>query len=204
MNEFLSSGAGITHKKYYRLMVIACLDTLFNIPVLITNLVTDILQGQDNGLNYPYISWENVHNGAGGNLPGFSLSSILQTPASGWSTDKWNMFEVKWDEWVYVLHAITFFIVFGTTPEMCQYYRSALWFMPERLGYKRRRAFEVETLSDVAFTSNPGQQTETRVTTNSRRGSLFILETSIGQSATRSDGVLDESDLEEASTHHAM
>jgi len=185
-------------------MIIACLDTLFNVPVLITNLVTDILQGQDNGLNYPYISWENVHNGAGGNLPGLSLSSILQTPASGWSTDKWNMFEVKWDEWVYVLHAITFFVVFGTTPEMCQYYRSALWFLPERLGYKRQRAFEVETLSDVAFTSNPGQQAETRVTTNSRRGSLFILETSIGLSATRSDGVLDESDLEEASTHHAM
>ncbi len=121
MNEILSSGAGITHKKYYRLMIIACLDTLFNVPVLITNLVTDILQGQDNGLNYPYISWEDVHNGAGGNLPGLSLSSILQTPASGWSTDKWNMFEVKWDEWVYVLHAITFFVVFGTTPEMCQY-----------------------------------------------------------------------------------
>ncbi len=42
----------------------------------------------------------------------------------------------------------------------------ALWFLPERLGYKRQRAFEVETLSDVAFTSNPGQQTETRVTAN--------------------------------------
>lgn len=77
MNEFLSSGAGITHKKYYRLMIIACLDTLFNVPVLITNLVTDILQGQDNGLNYLYISWENVHNGAGGNLPGLSLSAQL-------------------------------------------------------------------------------------------------------------------------------
>ncbi len=38
----------------------------------------------------------------------------------------------------------------------------------------------------------------------SRRGSLFILETSNGLSATRSENVADESDLGEANGHHAM
>ncbi len=51
-------------------------------------------------------------------------------------------------------------------PEMRQYYRSAFWFIPERLGYKRRRVSEAETVSDVSFNSNPGQQTETRFTAN--------------------------------------
>jgi len=138
-------------------MVIACLDTLFNLPVLITIIVTSILQGKDNSLNYSYISWKNVHDGAGGNLPGLSLSSIVQTPASEWSTDPWVVFTTKWDEWIYVVHALMFFSVFGTTPEMRQHYRSAFWFIPEQLGYKRPRASEVETVSDVAFNSNPGQ-----------------------------------------------
>ena len=157
----------MTHNKYYRLIVIACLDTLFNLPVLIVDLATDIAQGKESSLNYPYISWKNVHDGVGGNLPGISLSSILQTPASEWSTDKWFVLAVKWDEWLYVLHAVTFFCVFGTTPEMRSYYRAAFWFIPERLGYKRTQPVsETETVSDVAFNSNPGQQAGDRPAAN--------------------------------------
>ncbi len=139
-------------------MIIACLDTLFNLPVLIMIIITSILQGEQNALNYPYINWSNVHDGEGGNAPGLSLSTILQIPASEWSTEGWELFNTKWDEWVYVLHAVIFFSVFGTTPEMRQYYRSAFWFIPERCGYKIRRTSEVDTVSDVAFNSNPGQQ----------------------------------------------
>ncbi len=166
MSEFLSSSRDITHSKYTRLIVIACLDTLFNLPVLITITFMDILLGQESSLNYPYISWNNVHDGEGGNAPGLSLSSIAQVPASDWSTDRWTVFTAKWNGWIYVLHAILFFGVFGTTPEMRQHYRSAFWFIPERFGYERPRASEVETASDVAFNSNPGQQAGNRPTVN--------------------------------------
>ncbi len=166
MNEFLSSGRDITHNKYNRLMVIACLDTLFNLPVAILIFLANITQGKERSLNYPYISWKNVHDGAGGNAPGLSLSSILQTPASAWSTSGWDVFGVKWDEWNYVLHAIIFFSVFGTTPEMRQHYRTAFWFIPERCGYKRQRVSEEETVSDVAFNSNPAQQAGNRPAAN--------------------------------------
>ncbi len=166
MSEFLSSSRDITHSKYRRLMVIACLDTLFNLPVFFITIITSILEGQGSTLNYPYISWKNVHDGAGGNLPGLSLSSIQQVPASAWSTDPWNVFIVKWNEWFYVLHAVIFFSVFGTTPEMRQHYRTAFWFIPERLGYKRPRLSEVEAVSDVAFNLNPGQQVGNRPTAN--------------------------------------
>ncbi len=167
MNEYLSSSQDITYSKYSRLMVVACLDTLFNLPVSITVIITDILGGKGNALNNPYISWKNVHDGEGGNAPGLSLSSILQIPASEWSSGVGgSCSQVKWDEWIYVLHAITFFLIFGTTPEMRRYYRTAFWFIPERLGYKRRRVSEVETLSDVMFNSNPIQQTEAHFTAN--------------------------------------
>jgi len=205
MNEFLSSRQELTHNKYFRIMVVACLDTLFNLPVTIINVVTSIFQGKDSTLNYPFISWENVHDGAGGRFPGSSLSSIQRTPASVWSTDKWSVFTVKWDEWLYVVHAIVFFSAFGTTPEMRRYYRSAIWFIPERLGYKRRIVSNVVTLSDVAFTSNPDQQTETRATANRRGGSLSYLDTlmQVDMTSLRSAGVAAAGDLEKATSPHA-
>ena len=69
---------------------------------------------------------------------------------------------IKRDEWLYVLHAIMFFCVFGTTPEMRSYYRSAFWFILERLGYKRRANSEMETISDVVSNFNPAQQARDR------------------------------------------
>jgi len=111
------------------------------------------------------------------------------------------VFITKWDEWVYVLHAVVFFVVFGTTPEMRQYYWSVLWFIPERCGYKRRRNSEVETLSDVAFNSNPvpGMQNGP---TGRRRGSLSFLETTIETSASRSVGGVDTGDVDVMSSYH--
>lgn len=162
MNEFFTSAQDITRNKYTRLMIIACLDTVFNAPVLLATIITDVLQGQEDALNYPYISWKNVHDGVGGNDPGVSLSTILQAPASVWGSNSWTLFTVKWNEWVYVLHAVIFFGVFGTTPEMLSYYRTALWFIPERCGYRRSKAPEVATVSDVAFNSNPDQQAGNR------------------------------------------
>ncbi len=166
MNDFLSSGRNMTRNKYNRLMVIACLDTAFNVPMLIINFISDILRRRESPLNHPYKSWENVHDDEGGLEPGLSLSSIVQTPARAWSTTTWNVFALKWDEWVYVLHAIIFFSVFGTTPEMRQYYRSAFWFIPKRCGYKIRSSPKVETLPDIAFNPNPGQQVVNQPTVN--------------------------------------
>lgn len=157
MNEFLSSNRNVTHSKYYRLIIIACLDTLFNLPVAITLLLMEITKGRAYGLDSPYISWNNVHDGEGGMFPGLSLSSILQVPVSQWSTEGLVMFIVKWNEWLYVLHAVMFFSVFGTTPEMQSYYRSAFWFIPERCGYRRQHVSAVETVSDVVFSPDPDE-----------------------------------------------
>jgi len=196
MNEFLSSSQVVTRNKYNRLMVIACLDTILNLPMDIAGIVMSILPGKDNSLNYPYISWKNVLDGVGGNIPGLSLSSIQQTPASEWGTDTWTVLTIKWDEWVFVLEALIFFGIFGTTPEMRRYLRCAFWFIPECCGYKRKRASDVETVSDVAFNSNPGQQMGNRPAVNRRRGSLSFLETTIDTSTSHSEEMAEGNDLE--------
>jgi len=187
----------ITRTKYKRLMIIACLDTMFNLPILIAAVVMSGLAGDDSALNQPYTSWRNVHDGAGGNLPGTSLSTILQTLASTWSSGEiWNVFALKWDEWINVLHAVFFFGVFGTTPEMRRYYWSALWFLPERCGYKRRRVSDIETISDMSFNSNLGQGTQNHPAGDMRRGSLASLEAEVKTSGSCSMGFAEMSDLE--------
>ena len=64
---------------------------------------------------------------------------------------------VKWDEWIFVAHALVFFGVFGTTPAMRQLYTRALWYIPEKLGYKRKMAdSEVrQEASGMEFAANP-------------------------------------------------
>ncbi|KLO11589.1 fungal pheromone STE3G-protein-coupled receptor [Schizopora paradoxa] len=148
MDEFLSSGQGITR------MVMACLNTMLNLPATVFIILSNVVAGQDSGLNQPFISWKNVHDQA----PGLSLSSIVQTPASEWSEDTQALILVKWNEWFFVVAAVVFFAVFGTFPEMRRYYHSALWYIPERLGHKRRRTSELEATSDIAFNSNPNKQ----------------------------------------------
>jgi len=76
-------------------MAIACLDTIFKLPMTMIIVIMSILPGKENSLNYPYINWKNVHDGAGGNLPGLSLGSIQQTPVSEWSSDPWSVFTIK-------------------------------------------------------------------------------------------------------------
>lgn len=146
--------------EFKRLLVIACLDTAFNLPVLILITVVSVVSGSNDSLNYPYISWKNVHDGAGGNYPGLSLSSIIQVPASEWGIDGWTIFNVKWNEWLYVAHAIMFFSVFGTTPQMRKHYSAVLWFIPERFGYKRRSEDDPRRPSHsiIAFSPNPAEE----------------------------------------------
>ncbi|KLO09460.1 fungal pheromone STE3G-protein-coupled receptor [Schizopora paradoxa] len=168
INEFLTTDQDLTASKYGRLMIIACVDTIFNLPLLLAIVIVEILQGPENSLNYPYISWKNVHDGLGGNDPGLSLSSIIQTPASIWGSDSWTIFTVKWNEWVYVLHAIIFFCVFGTTPEMLSYFRTAFWFIPKRFGYGGRNDISTveSTTSDVAFRSDSNPRADNILATH--------------------------------------
>ena len=158
MKGYFSTSRELTYNRYNRLMVIAYLDFLFNLPVLIISLVTSILEGRSSPLNFPYISWKNVHDGEGGNAPGLSLSSVLQVPARTWGKETWGVFDVKWDEWLYVVHAIVFFCVFGTTPEMRRYYRFLFHFVPYRHGFRKCNISGSDTISNIRFISNPDQR----------------------------------------------
>ena len=151
VNEHLSSSATMTAFQYKRLMLITCLDTISNFPVMLGGLLQDALVGSSGNANQPYVSWDNVHDGEGGMLPGTSLSTILQTPASVWSTDKWTVLYLKWNEWIYVFQAIIFFAVVGTTPELGRFVRRMLCLSPKRPSTDSSDEGGGRTMSTVVF-----------------------------------------------------
>lgn len=132
MNEHLTSNTPIKPMQFKRLMLIACLDTIFNVPIMIGGFLQDALMGSSGAQNQPYISWSNVHDGKTSFTSGESLSTIVQTPASKWSTNKWIVLNLKWNEWIYVVQAIVYFAVVGTTPEMGRFIRRLFCLSPKR------------------------------------------------------------------------
>ncbi len=146
MNEVLSSHSDVTQNKYIRVMTITCLTLLLDLPALIVLVATKLIEGQESDINHSYRSWAFIHDG--------SLSKILQTTAHEWGGDKWQVFNVKWNEWMYVLHAMVFFSIFGTTPESLRRYRSAISCVLESIGLKKKTQATAGA-SEIMFSSNP-------------------------------------------------
>lgn len=121
---------------YRRKYLITCIDILLNLPSALVVLASEVTSGKEGAYNTPYVSWHNVHHDLGGLDPGVSLSTIDQVPASEWSTNRFSVFGVKWNEWIYVAHALTFFAVFGTTPNMKEHYVCVLMYIPRKLGFR--------------------------------------------------------------------
>ena len=128
MNEFLTSGQSVDRRKYRRLMAITLLDLVLHLPQTIVNLCISIFE--DKSDHIPYTSWTSVHRLYG------SFNTILQDPASLWSMYVYTFYSTKFNEWAPVLNALVFFLVFGTTTELCAMYFSFFASIATHLGFK--------------------------------------------------------------------
>ncbi|KLO08902.1 STE3-domain-containing protein [Schizopora paradoxa] len=135
--------------RFKRLLFITLLDTTINLPLLLSNFAKCILAGKQNPANYPYKSWDYVHGGGAAADTGLfpanaTLTTIVQVPASVWGGEMWTVVNVKWVEWVYVLHAVVYCAVFGTVPKLRGWYGDAFWKVVGWLGWQRRGRGERE------------------------------------------------------------
>lgn len=145
MNEVLSSHPDVTRNKYIRVMIFTFLNFLLNVPVNIALLV--LVATGTGAFNGPYGSWAAVHA---------HFNDIPQITAQEWGSDKLAVFLVKAGEWAYVLEAVCFFAIFGTTPEARRRYHSALSCILVKFGLKKEQSSP--ELSDIMFCSNsPGR-----------------------------------------------
>ena len=119
-NAVLSSNGNLTSNRFIRLMCLASMEILFNIPIAVYGLS---LQARV-PIN-AYISWENVHE---------DFSFVEQVPSLLWRSNSTEEMEIEISRWSVVFCAFVFFIFFGFADEARKNYRYAFQSVAKRVG----------------------------------------------------------------------
>jgi len=121
-NAILSSqGNNITSNRFFRLMCLASVEILFNIPL---NAYGISVMVKSSPL-LPYSSWEDVH---------YNFSFVRQVPALVWRSDKNTEISLELQRWAVVFCAFVFFMFFGFADEARKNYRYAFQSVVKRVG----------------------------------------------------------------------
>lgn len=133
-------------------MALGCLDVVLTLPVYVMVNVA-------NSLEFPiesfWHSWSAVHA-----WPSVSEENGLLVPASVWKPAPWAKFIIVWDEWIIVILAIVFFLLFGLTNEAQSNYSQLFWWISAKLGIKRKSNVMQDELSGIvygSFRARPGE-----------------------------------------------
>jgi pheromone a factor receptor len=116
----LSSNGSVTSTRFLRLMFLASVEVLFNIPINLYGISTSAAVP----LN-PWISWENVHS---------NFSRVPQVPSMIWRSNRDEEFALELSRWAIVFCAFLFFGFFGFADEARKNYRFALQSVVKRVG----------------------------------------------------------------------
>lgn len=117
-NQFLSSNSSLTANRYFRLMALASIELLVNIPVSSYGLYININRTEI----HPWVSWANTHYG---------WYIIDKYPALLWRMDSYTVVAVELSRWSTVFVAFVFFAFFGFADEARKHYKA----MGIRLGW---------------------------------------------------------------------
>lgn len=139
MNLFLSSNTTLDHSRYYRAIILGCMDAVLTLPLSIFLMWSNAVP---EGPVQPWPGWTYVHD---------DFSKVRLIPAFIWRADRWTAFTVKWDEWVAVFCAVVFFLFFGISPDTRNAYQSLFWAIASRIGIHRRVD---EQLAPLDFATN--------------------------------------------------
>lgn len=140
MSEFLdSSEEGPSQNYYYRMLALGCFDIFTILPVGVMQLAYSI--ASDERFSF-YQGWSFVH---------LEMDPFF-VPKSVWSTEKWDVFTVHWNEWIYPFLALAFFCLFGLTPSAKSEYRRFIYIIARKFGANQKVSVE-EELPEAAFKS---------------------------------------------------
>ncbi|EJF59104.1 STE3-domain-containing protein [Dichomitus squalens LYAD-421 SS1] len=123
-NEFLSSKkSSLTLSRYFRLMALSTTSLLLLIPIssygIYLNTTTSPLG--------KWISWSDTH---------FDFGRIEQIPAIVWRASSTSVIAHELNRWLSPACALIFFVYFGIASEARRHYRTAFWFVVDRVGRK--------------------------------------------------------------------
>ena len=151
----LASNTTMNRSGFLKLLILGLFDILLTLPIQILSLVQDILQG---GITGFWPGWKAVH------VP---FSTIPTITSEEWkSAGFWTVFNIRLSQWINLIFAVAFFLLFGTTKQKRAWYRSIFWKVMRPFGLEPR----VDPVtSDVMFGSGPVVNS----TTNDTRGTVM-------------------------------
>lgn len=120
-SQFLSYNASLTVNRYFRLMSLATVELLFNLPLSSYGLY---LNATGRPI-YKWVSWSNTH---------FDWYSIDTFPAIVWRASRVTVINIELSRWSLVFCALLFFAFFGFAEEAKKNYRRSFWAVMKKLG----------------------------------------------------------------------
>ena len=151
----LESNTSLNRAAFFKLLALGLFDIFLTLPLGIVALIRDLLQNNITGF---WPGWKAVHA---------SFSTIpTATSEELKSAGFWTVFFVRLDQWVNPIFAVAFFLLFGTTKQKRDWYRSFFWKVMRPFGLEPR----VDPVaSDVVFGSGPMVNSAT----NDTRGTVM-------------------------------
>ncbi|KAI0668933.1 putative fungal pheromone GPCR, STE3-type [Trametes maxima] len=122
--DVLSRSASMTVSRYFRLLLLACIDMACNVPLTVLNMYIN-----NDGVNMsPWVSWANTH---------YNFSHVEQIPALFWRQNRAFVVSAELGRWIFPCCALIFFALFGFAEEARKHYSAVFWAVAKRLGYTK-------------------------------------------------------------------
>ena len=153
LNENLSNNSTLSQDSFFKLLALGLFDIIITLPLSILGLVSDVSQSETVGF---WPGWDIVH-GHFGKIPKISSKDWK---AQGF----WSIFNIRFDQWVNVICAAAFFLLFGLTKSKRAWYRSLFRSIKPLIGLKVPETPEV---TDMEFSAAPGAYSSSGGTTQS-------------------------------------
>ncbi|TEB28746.1 STE3-domain-containing protein [Coprinellus micaceus] len=119
--SFLSSQNSLTKSRYVRLILLAGLEIVTNIPLASWALANNVRAGVA-----PWLGWNDTHYG---------FSRVDLFPAMFWRKIPGNAAGLEFTRWAPIVCAAVFFAFFGFADEARKNYRSAVETVARKMGY---------------------------------------------------------------------
>ena len=141
LDATLASNTTMNRSGFLKLLALGLFDILLTLPLSIVLLVQDTIQ---DGITGFWPGWKAVHA---------SFSTIPTVTSEEWkSAGFWTVFSIRFNQWVNPIFAVAFFLLFGTTKQKRDWYRSIFWKVMRPLGLKPHVTL---VASDIVFGSGP-------------------------------------------------
>lgn len=143
MSQFLNSNSQITFSRYFRLMMLAMVDTAITVPFSIFVIWLNAFESEVS----PWKGLADAHWG---------FSRVEQFAAVEWRLSHWNTVSFYIDRWAIIFCACLFFGFFGFAEESRKNYAKAYWFVMRRFGYRPQpKGFVISGASDIRTPNLP-------------------------------------------------